>query len=137
VCARLCIFSAVALQAVASSWRRRRGAAAAVSIVLTRRVGVSVQSMSEPKPPIVLIGETGCGKSAILSNWVKSRRSRRNPAGSLPEFVFLHLAGSSRESSAISTLLLRVVTELKAFFGLQVPSVGCGVSAWRGACVCV
>ena len=36
-------------------------------------------------------------------------------------FVFLHLAGSSRESSLISTLLLRAVSEMKAFFGLQVP----------------
>ena len=41
-------------------------------------------------------------------------------AGSSPEFVFLHLAGSSRESCLIPTLLLRAVSEMKAFFDLQV-----------------
>ncbi len=81
---------------------------------------VASQGMSQSKPPIVLVGETGCGKSAVLANWVKLRKQRRQPPGSIPEFVFLHLAASSRESSLISTLLLRAVTEIKSFFGLQV-----------------
>ena len=81
---------------------------------------VGPQNMSEAKPPVVLIGERGCGKSALLANWVKSRRARRQPPGASPELVFLHLAGASRESNLVSTLLLRAVSEMKAFFGLQV-----------------
>ena len=76
--------------------------------------------MSEARPPVVLIGERGSGKSALLANWVESRRARRHAPGSPPEMVFLHLSGASRESNLVSTVLLRVVTELKAFFGLQV-----------------
>lgn len=76
--------------------------------------------MSEARPPLVLIGERGCGKSSLLANWVKQRRIRRQTTGSSPELVFLHLSGASRESNKVSTLLLRAVSELKAFFGLQV-----------------
>jgi hypothetical protein len=80
------------------------------------------QNMSEARPPVVLIGERGCGKSSLLANWVKQRRIRRQTTGSSPELVFLHLSGASRESNKVSTLLLRAVSELKAFFGLQVTS---------------
>jgi hypothetical protein len=97
----------------------------ATPFATARLLCLSFQSMSQSKPPVVLVGETGCGKSAILANWVSQRRARRQAPGSLPEFVFLHLAGSSRESSHISTLLLRAVTEIKAFFGLQ---VGCSAA---------
>lgn len=40
-------------------------------------------------------------------------------SGVQPELVFHHVVGASRESNTVSTLLLRIVSELKAYFGLQ------------------
>ena len=78
-------------------------------------------SMNESKPPLVLVGEVGSGKSCILANWVRDRRlrSRGVSSGASQEFVFLHVAGCSRDSTTVSNVLFRIVTEIKHHFGLQ------------------
>ena len=50
-------------------------------------------------PPLVIAGEAGCGKSALLANWVYNRR--RAAPHPHPEFVFLHMAGASRDATGV------------------------------------
>lgn len=96
-------------------------------------------SMNESKPPLVLVGEVGSGKSCILANWVRERRLRGRgvSSGNVQEFVFLHVAGCSRDSTTVSNLLFRIVTEIKHHFGLQVRCcLRAAVRAARGWAVC-
>ena len=65
--------------------------------------------MIDRSPPLVIVGEPGSGKSAILANWVKQRKlymmhPRRS---SEKEFLFFHHAGCSAESMKVKVLLYR------------------------------
>ncbi|MBM4286409.1 MAG: tetratricopeptide repeat protein, partial [Deltaproteobacteria bacterium] len=62
--------------------------------------------------PLVLLGESGVGKSALLANWVRRHRERH------PEdLVFLHFLGSTPQSADYVALLHRLISELKARTG--------------------
>lgn len=114
-------------------WRRRHEAAAAAHVrsdIYTpaphRTYAASLddlchdESMGESRPPLVLVGEVGSGKSSVLANWVHQRRTRAKGLGATSEFVFHHIAGCSRDSTSVANLLFRIVTEMKNFFGLQI-----------------
>lgn len=75
--------------------------------------------MNESRAPMVLVGDVGAGKSCVLANWVSQRRKRAASSSSSNEFVFMHVAGCSRDSTTVSNLLFRIVIEVKQFFGLQ------------------
>ena len=70
-------------------------------------------------PPMVVLGESGSGKSALLANWVTAYR-KQHP----DEFVILHFIGGSPNSASITGLLQRIMLELKEKFELpdEVPA---------------
>ena len=70
-------------------------------------------------PPLVVLGESGGGKSALLSNWALRYREERPD-----DFVLLHFIGGSPNSANATGLLRRIMLELKERFDLpdEVPS---------------
>ncbi|VDI57556.1 Hypothetical predicted protein [Mytilus galloprovincialis] len=69
--------------------------------------------------PFVLLGESGCGKSALVANWVK-QVEEAEPA----TFMFVHFIGSSADSANYIKLIRRLFGEIKVFFNfdMQIPS---------------
>ncbi len=53
------------------------------------------------KPPLVLVGEEGSGKSALLANWVAKRREHKHR----DEFLFQHFVGCTTQSLEVSHVL--------------------------------
>ena len=64
-------------------------------------------------PPLVLTGDSGCGKSALISKWARKYR-KENPSTSL----LLHFVGGTPESTDPTRILTRIMGELKRRFGL-------------------
>lgn len=76
------------------------------------------QTISEPRQPLLVTGEHGTGKSALLANWLQ-RRQRAGPRGrSGEEFIFWHNVGSSRKSMEIHNLIRRLMRDLKKRFDI-------------------
>jgi tetratricopeptide (TPR) repeat protein len=63
--------------------------------------------------PIVLVGEPGCGKSALLAEWVHRRRQTHPD-----DLVIEHYIGSTPESADWRSVVRRVLEELKRAFDL-------------------
>ncbi|GMF21713.1 unnamed protein product [Phytophthora lilii] len=85
-----------------------------------------VDSMHTPKGPVILLGESGMGKSAFLANWlVRRKKMFQNWQSSYPEFIFSHVVGCSRQSCSVSNLLERILREIKEYFELskEIPDV--------------
>ncbi|XP_077992057.1 uncharacterized protein LOC144446177 [Glandiceps talaboti] len=76
----------------------------------------SIQTfMSEKKKvPLVILGESGSGKSALVANWVGKYEEENQNA-----FTFVHFIGSSAESASHVKLLRRLIEELKSYFGFE------------------
>ena len=51
------------------------------------------------KPPLVIVGSEGSGKSALLANWVAKRREHKHR----DEFLFNHFVGCSSQSLQVIT----------------------------------
>jgi tetratricopeptide (TPR) repeat protein len=68
-------------------------------------------------PPLVVLGESGIGKSALLANWIlnRSRPATLNhqPSG---DFALIHFIGVTPDSAAPARLLRRIMSELKRCF---------------------
>ena len=67
------------------------------------------------KLPLVLLGNEGSGKSALLANWVAKRREHLHR----DEFLYQHFVGCTTESLQLSNTLQRLETALKRFFQLR------------------
>jgi tetratricopeptide (TPR) repeat protein len=65
-------------------------------------------------PPLMVVGESGQGKSALLTNWVREYR-RANPGA----FVLPHFVGASADSSDWAAMLRRILGEWKRRFGIE------------------
>jgi len=65
-------------------------------------------------PPLVILGESGSGKSALLANWALSYR-RRHPE----ELVLMHFCGASPASTDWASMLRRIMSELARRFELR------------------
>lgn len=50
------------------------------------------------KPPLVLVGNEGSGKSALLANWAAKRREHKHR----DEFLFQHFVGCTTQSLEVS-----------------------------------
>lgn len=73
-----------------------------------------------PKPPLLLLGEEGTGKSALLSNWLQRKhRNGTRIRQSLDEFIFWHAVGCSRHSMNVNNLIRRLIVDLKNRFELS------------------
>lgn len=85
-----------------------------------------VDAMHQSKGPIILMGESGVGKSTFLANWlVRRKKMFQNWQSSYPEFIFHHVVGCSRQSLYVSNLLERILREIKEHFELnkEIPEV--------------
>jgi tetratricopeptide (TPR) repeat protein len=64
--------------------------------------------------PLVVLGESGSGKSALLANWARSYR-----AANAGDFVLMHFIGASAASADWAAMLRRILAELERGFELQ------------------
>lgn len=65
-------------------------------------------------PPLVVLGESGSGKSALLANW--ALRHRLDHPGTL---VLMHFVGASQTSTDLCSMLRRILGELQKRFQLE------------------
>lgn len=64
--------------------------------------------------PLVILGESGSGKSALLANWALKYRAEH------PEvLVLMHFIGGTAASSDWTAMLRRIMSELKRHFNIQ------------------
>lgn len=75
--------------------------------------------MAGDGPPLVVLGESGSGKSALLANWSLHYRDQHPD-----DFVLLHFLGSSPASASATGMIRRIMLELKQRFDLpdEVPA---------------
>jgi tetratricopeptide (TPR) repeat protein len=59
-------------------------------------------------PPLVVLGESGSGKSALLANWAVQHR-RAHP----DDLVLMHFLGASAQSSSWTAIIQRIMGEIK------------------------
>ena len=64
--------------------------------------------VNSTNPPLVLTGESGAGKSALISKWVTEYK-KAHP----DEFMVLHFIGSTPESASYPKILRRIMEEIK------------------------
>lgn len=62
--------------------------------------------------PLVLLGESGSGKSALIANWVEEYR-KNNP----DDFIIPFYIGSTSESSDYAYMLRQIMVEIKERYG--------------------
>lgn len=67
-------------------------------------------------PPLIVSGESGSGKSALLANWSASYRER-NPEA----FVIEHYVGANAAGADHIGILRRIMAEIREHFGLSEP----------------
>jgi tetratricopeptide (TPR) repeat protein len=65
-------------------------------------------------PPLVVLGESGAGKSALLANWALERRVAHPD-----EFVLLHFIGGTSRGSDWAAMLRRIIGELDRRFDID------------------
>jgi len=70
------------------------------------------ESVSNPGKPLLLLGNSGSGKSALLANWVKHRREI-----SPGDFIFQHYIGGTPDSADHWKLMKRLISEIKRLTG--------------------
>ncbi|CAM9249871.1 unnamed protein product, partial [Ectocarpus fasciculatus] len=67
------------------------------------------------KLPLVVYGDEGYGKSALLANWVLKRKNIKHK----DEFLFQYFVDSSSKSVQLAHMLSKLETALKSFFQLR------------------
>ena len=65
-------------------------------------------------PPLVVVGESGVGKSALLANWARTWR-----AAHPTELVIMHFVGSSPSSGDWAAMLRRIMGEIGRHLGAE------------------
>jgi len=74
---------------------------------------LSIHAESEDAP-LIVVGESGCGKTALLANWAKEYQQTHPD-----DIVFWHFCGSSPSSSDPLNLLNRIMVSLKSHFDMN------------------
>ncbi|MEN8219362.1 MAG: NACHT domain-containing protein, partial [Pseudomonadota bacterium] len=72
------------------------------------------QHATSDEPPLIIVGDSGGGKSALLANWANEYRQAHPD-----ELVFWHFCGSSPGSSDPIALLRRIMATLKSNFQIE------------------
>ncbi len=65
-------------------------------------------------PPLVVLGESGSGKSALVSNWALQYHNEH-----AKELLVMHFIGATPYSSDWAAMLRRIMGEFKRRFGIQ------------------
>jgi len=73
----------------------------------------------ESRPPLLILGDAGSGKSALLANWLQRRQRNLSRAKNSEEFIFWHAVGCSRQSTDVNSLMRRLMSDLKSRFELS------------------
>jgi tetratricopeptide (TPR) repeat protein len=68
----------------------------------------------QDEPPLVILGESGFGKSALLANWVQQYRDNHPD-----EWLLMHFVGASPASADWAAMLRRIMGELKRHFDIH------------------
>ena len=78
-------------------------------------------SFHEARPPMLIMDESGCGKSALLANWLHRRQQKATAArkSSSGEFIFWHAVGCTRQSTNVNSLIRRLMHDLKNKFDIS------------------
>lgn len=63
-------------------------------------------------PPLILLGDSGSGKSALIANWVEHWR-REHPR----DYVFQHYIGGTADSAVHWKIMSRLMAEIKKWSG--------------------
>ncbi len=66
------------------------------------------------EPPLVILGESGSGKSALLANWALKYKEEHPD-----ELLIMHFIGASPYSTGWAAILRRIMGELKRHFDIQ------------------
>jgi len=79
-------------------------------------------------PPLIITGESGSGKTALLANWAAEYRENH-----ADELVFWHFCGSSPESTDPIALLQRIMLNLKSHFKIaeEIPGTAIKKEFWE------
>jgi tetratricopeptide (TPR) repeat protein len=72
------------------------------------------EHVQDNEPPLVVLGESGSGKSALLSNWALQYRSAHPE-----EMLLVHFIGATSYSADWTALLRRIMGEFKRRFNIQ------------------
>jgi nephrocystin-3 len=77
------------------------------------------QSIHESRRPLLILGESGSGKSALLANWLQRRQRNMTRSRAADDFVFWHAVGCTRQSMDVNNLMRRLMVDLKKRFELS------------------
>lgn len=66
-----------------------------------------------PAPPILISGQSGSGKSALLANWIATRQKIKPQ-----DYILYHFVGGATDSTNIYSIMRRICEELKSRFHL-------------------
>lgn len=69
---------------------------------------------THPSKPLVICGESGSGKSALVCNWALGYVERYKTE----RLVITHYIGSTAQSTDLAGLLRRIMGEIKSFYGV-------------------
>jgi hypothetical protein len=70
------------------------------------------------RPPLLITGPAGTGKTALLANWLRKREQNSTVTD---EFLFWHAVGCSRQSLGSNSLIRRLIAALQSKFELSRP----------------
>ena len=70
--------------------------------------------MQHEGPPLIVVGESGLGKSALLSNWALGYREQHPD-----DCVLMHFIGATPYSTDWAAMLRRLLAELARRFDLE------------------
>ena len=73
------------------------------------------QQVESSAVPVVLTGDSGLGKSALLANWAADYQAAAHPDA----FVLCHFIGATAQSTGYSAIQSRIMAELKGRFQID------------------
>lgn len=76
------------------------------------------QQIHEPRPPLLILGDSGSGKSALLANWLQRRQRNMSRSRAADDYVFYHAVGCTRHSMDVRNMMKRLLHDLKHRFEL-------------------
>jgi tetratricopeptide (TPR) repeat protein len=75
-------------------------------------------------PPLVVLGESGSGKSALVANWLQDRSNLQSTT-----FTLVHFVGGTPRSADCGLMLRRIISEIKRHYTIResVPETASGL----------
>ena len=76
------------------------------------------QQIHEIRPPLLILGHSGGGKSSLLANWLQRRQRNMSRSRTADDYVFYHAVGCTRSSQNVRNMIRRLLYDLKHRFEL-------------------